>query len=132
VLVNLLYNAADAISNRDDGRIYVRLLKDGDTGIVEVEDNGPGIQPALIPRIWDPAYSTKTGAIHGLGLHLARRLVESDGGQVICRSLEGVQTIFSVRLRLAMFEEETVGRNRSVEIAAPHLPALERVEALRT
>jgi signal transduction histidine kinase len=130
VLVNLLYNAADAISKRDEGRIYVRLLKDGETGIIEVEDNGPGIQPALIPRIWDPSYSTKPGAIHGLGLHLVRRLVESDGGQVSCRSLEGVQTIFAVRLRLATFDETTPETGHTTEIAAPHLSALQRIEAL--
>jgi signal transduction histidine kinase len=132
VLVNLLYNAADVIAKRDDGRIYVRLQKDGDTGVVEVEDNGPGIQPALIPRIWDPSYSTKAGAIHGLGLHLVKRLVESDGGQVSCRSLEGVQTVFSVRLRLATFEETASEISHSAEVSPPHLSALERIEAVRT
>jgi two-component system NtrC family sensor kinase len=132
ILVNLLYNAADAIANRDDGRIYVRLKRDGESGIIEVEDNGPGIQPALIPRIWDPSYSTKPGAIHGLGLYLVKRLVESDGGQVFCRSLEGVQTTFSVQMRLAAFDETDEQDRHPVEIAAPHLTTLERAESLRT
>lgn len=132
ILVNLLYNAADAIANRDDGRISVRLRRDGESGIVEVEDNGLGIQPALIPRIWDPSYSTKPGAIHGLGLYLVKRLVESDGGLVCCRSLEGVQTTFSVQMRLAAFDETDSQDRHPVEIAAPHLATLERVESFRT
>lgn len=107
ILVNLLYNAADAISGREDGRIQVRLAHDVDRVRIDIEDNGRGIPAALISRIWDPSFSTKVGATHGLGLHLVKRLVETDGGQVTCRSTVGAQTIFSVSLPMAPSDDAT-------------------------
>jgi signal transduction histidine kinase len=101
VLANLLLNAADAIEGVDGGRISVRLSRHETLARIEIEDNGRGIAPHLLPRIWDPSYSTKAGAIHGLGLDLVKRLVDGDGGAVSVRSNPGAQTVFTVELPLA-------------------------------
>ncbi len=81
VLLNLVLNARDAIEGR--GRIELRARADGDAVCIEVLDNGPGVPPELLERIWDPFFTTK-GAERGtgLGLPMARRLIRQAGGQI--------------------------------------------------
>lgn len=101
-LVNLLLNAADAIRGIEAGRIYVRLVRAAEHVSIEVEDNGVGIPSATLPKIWDPLFSTKSPGAHGLGLHLVKRLVESDQGRVLCHSTPGERTVFTIQLPLAI------------------------------
>ena len=78
VLVNLLFNALDALPQ--GGRIDVTLRDDTAPQIV-VEDNGPGIAPAVLPRLFTPFASTKaTGT--GLGLSICRRVMQEHGGTI--------------------------------------------------
>jgi signal transduction histidine kinase len=101
ILVNLLYNAADAIAPNPDGVIIVRTGIDDGQAKVTVEDNGCGIPADMLDRIWDPTFTTKGSPTHGLGLHLVRQFVTSDGGSVSCASTPGVKTVFTVRLPMA-------------------------------
>jgi signal transduction histidine kinase len=101
ILVNLLYNAADAIAGNPEGVIIVRTGIDEGMARVTVEDNGRGIAADKLDKIWEPTYSTKTEPNHGLGLHLVRQFVMSDGGSVSCSSTPGVKTVFTVRLPMA-------------------------------
>lgn len=101
VLVNLLYNAADAIDGNPEGVIIVRTAIDEGMAKVTVEDNGRGIPSDKLDEIWDPTFTTKEGPNHGLGLHLVRQFVMSDGGSVSCTSTPGVKTVFTVRLPMA-------------------------------
>jgi hypothetical protein len=98
---NLLKNAADAILKaRRDGHIYVRSTKGNPTGVrIVVEDDGPGIPESIQDRIFDPGFSTKPQG-WGLGLALARRIVEDyHGGRLrLLRSTPGVRTVFAVDL----------------------------------
>jgi hypothetical protein len=98
---NLLKNAADAILKaKQDGRISVRSTRGNPNGVrIVVEDDGPGIPEAIQNRIFDPGFSTKTRG-WGLGLALARRIVEDyHGGRIrLLRSTPGVRTVFSVDL----------------------------------
>lgn len=81
VLVNLLLNAAQAMAGR--GCIRVRALA-ADPLVVEVEDDGPGIPPELLERIFEPFFSTKSrGEGTGLGLSVCRKLVEAHGGTLV-------------------------------------------------
>ncbi|HVJ84593.1 MAG TPA: HAMP domain-containing sensor histidine kinase [Caulifigura sp.] len=101
VLVNLLYNAADAIAGNPDGTIIVRTGVDEGMARITVEDNGRGIAPEHLDQVWEPTFTTKQGPNHGLGLHLVRQFVVSDGGSVSCSSTPGVRTVFTVRLPMA-------------------------------
>jgi signal transduction histidine kinase len=89
VLVNLLENARNAAANR----ITVRAS----LGCLEVSDDGDGIAADLLPRIFEPRFSTTTSG-SGLGLPIVRRLVESWGGAVEVESVEGNGTTVTVRL----------------------------------
>jgi signal transduction histidine kinase len=80
-VVNLLENALQAVG--DSGSIVVRVRRPGKEGRaeIEVEDSGPGIDPEVRERIFEPFFSTKTGG-SGLGLALVRKIAEDHGGGV--------------------------------------------------
>ena len=86
VLLNLVLNAAAAIesSGRQTGRITIRArAQTPDTVRIEVEDDGPGIDPAVRDRLFEPFVTTKAvGEGTGLGLAVCRGLVESAGGEI--------------------------------------------------
>jgi signal transduction histidine kinase len=109
ILVNLLYNAADAIAGNPDGVIIVRTSIEDGFAKVTVEDNGCGIPNDKLERIWDPNFTTKDSPNHGLGLHLVRQFVTSDGGSVSCASTPGVKTVFTVRIPMAPSLLEQLG-----------------------
>jgi signal transduction histidine kinase len=62
-----------------------------------VEDTGPGISPDLLPRVFEPYVTTKTKGL-GLGLTIARRIVEAHGGRIEVESGPGRRTRFRVML----------------------------------
>ena len=101
VLVNLLTNAAKY--TEDGGRIWVSLEQEGDAAVLRVRDNGVGIDPLLLPRIFD-LFTQATRSLDrsqgglGIGLCLVQRLVELHGGTVSASSLLGQGSEFVVRL----------------------------------
>jgi signal transduction histidine kinase len=94
-LLNLLLNALQAIDQ--NGKITVSLESVGDTAVVQVTDNGRGIAPDNLPNIFRPFYTTK-GDGTGLGLSLARRIVEDHQGRIDVSSTLGKGTTFAVIL----------------------------------
>jgi signal transduction histidine kinase len=90
-----LENARDAV--RDGGRIEVRALAVDGRIELEVADDGIGIPPDLMPRIFDPHFSTRSTGT-GLGLAIVRRLVESWGGTVDAMSETEVGTVVRMKL----------------------------------
>jgi signal transduction histidine kinase len=81
VLVNVLRNAADATG--PTGRIEVRAVREGDELRIEVRDDGPGMPPAVLQRVFEPFYTTKPpGKGTGLGLPISARVVEKLGGAI--------------------------------------------------
>src|SRR5215831_9067905 len=93
VLLNLLLNSLQAIEKT--GKITVSLKQQGSTAVVEVADNGRGIAPDHLPNIFRPFYTTK-GDGTGLGLWLARRIVEDHQGRIDVTSTLGKGTTFTV------------------------------------
>ena len=88
-LVNLLDNAVAATTTNQNGdrpRITVRTAVDLESGVVtlEVADNGPGIEPRLRPRVFEPYFSTKKGGT-GLGLAIVSTIVTDHHGFVRVR-----------------------------------------------
>jgi len=97
VLLNLLLNSLQAIDS--NGKITVTVKPQGSTAVVEVSDNGRGIAPDHLPNIFRPFYTTK-GDGTGLGLSLARRIVEDHHGRIDVSSALGKGTTFAVVLPL--------------------------------
>jgi signal transduction histidine kinase len=102
VLLNLLLNALQAIdlpAKGQSGKIAVTVKPQGAMTVVEVADNGRGIAPDHLPNIFRPFYTTK-GDGTGLGLSLARRIVEDHHGRIDVSSTLGKGTTFAVVLPL--------------------------------
>jgi signal transduction histidine kinase len=96
VLLNLLENARLA------GARAVRVVVGRDDGAVAlaVEDDGEGIAADVIPRVFEPHFSTRTSG-SGLGLAISRRLIEGWGGSIALTSARGRGTTVRVALRAA-------------------------------
>jgi signal transduction histidine kinase len=104
-VTNLLTNAAKFTDAR--GEIHVRVCADGRDAVIDVCDNGVGIAPAFVPRVFD-LFSQSERSIDrsqgglGLGLAICRQLIELHGGRVSCASDgEGRGATFTLRLPLA-------------------------------
>jgi signal transduction histidine kinase len=94
VWTNLIDNASDAAASV----VTVRTAAVDGSVVVEVRDDGAGVPPELQDRIWEPFFTTKAvGEGTGLGLDIARRLVEQHGGELTLTSEPG-DTRFCVRL----------------------------------
>ncbi|HTL33495.1 MAG TPA: ATP-binding protein [Kofleriaceae bacterium] len=99
VFMNLLTNAAQALSGRDAATVTIETRGDTDGVEVKIIDNGPGIPPDVLPRIWDPFFTTKdVGEGTGLGLSIVHELVERHGGTIGCSTKIGEGTTFTVKL----------------------------------
>jgi signal transduction histidine kinase len=94
-LINLVRNAADAVSSNGGGRVVVRTR--GARGRVEVavEDDGVGIAHEQLPRLFEPFFSTKKGGT-GLGLALTQQIIQDHGGEIHVASRVGRGTTFTL------------------------------------
>src|SRR5829696_2062229 len=102
VFTNLLLNARDAIPG--GGRITLRVVAsdDRDALTVEVEDNGIGIAPENVARIYDPFFTTKgVGRGTGLGLAVSYGIVQEHSGHIAVESAPGRGTTFRITLPTA-------------------------------
>ncbi len=99
VFTNLVLNAVDAMPAGGDLEVFVRRVGDvGDVVEVEVKDTGSGIAPDVVERIFDPFFSTKGEQGNGLGLAIAKEIVERHGGALRVRSQPGTGTSMIVAL----------------------------------
>ena len=104
VIINLLRNAAQAMAAQpregEPARIVLRLHKRGDMAVVEVEDNGPGIEEKDRRKVFDPFYTTKMpGEGTGLGLSVSYFIVSRNhGGTIHVESEAGKGARFVVQL----------------------------------
>jgi PAS domain S-box-containing protein len=104
ILINLLDNAAQALTapgwNPPDGRplrITLRTEAAGPHLKMTLHDNGPGIPPDVLPRIFEPLFTTKNFGI-GLGLPTVRQIVELHGGTIDAESRPGEGAAFTIWL----------------------------------
>lgn len=78
LVLNLVHNAIDA--SPEGGTVAIATRAQGDAVVLTVDDDGPGIAPALMERLFEPFFTTKGEAGTGLGLPLARTIAEQHGG----------------------------------------------------
>jgi len=101
VWLNLLLNAIDSL-DKSPRKISVEAEKVGDKIHVTFTDNGKGIPPERLTRIFEPFYTTKeAGRGTGLGLSVCHRIIKQHGGQIWVESQVGVGSQFTVVLSMS-------------------------------
>lgn len=114
-LRNFLQNAQEAIAeNRSQrggkkilGEIKIKLLARDEWNVIEITDNGAGIDPTIGDQIYDPMYSTKSpNSNPGLGLTVAQQIIRDHGGQLEISSSQGKGT--SAKISLPRLNTEAV------------------------
>jgi signal transduction histidine kinase len=95
---NIIMNGCQSIpDNRDDGKIRVSINPGEENVGIIIADNGDGISPADVPRIFEPFFSTKTiGA--GLGLAITKKIIEDHYGKIEVDSILKKGTTFRITL----------------------------------
>ncbi|HXW97974.1 MAG TPA: ATP-binding protein, partial [Gemmatimonadales bacterium] len=106
VLMNLLVNAEHAIrSQRGRGHVWVRLAIEDENAVVTVDDDGPGIPPELLTRVFDPFYTTKPeGEGTGLGLSVSAGIIADHHGKISAAQRPGGGARFIIELPLRRAE----------------------------
>ena len=102
VILSLIVNAMDAMSDSpvDQCKLEIATLRAENSAEVFVSDTGPGIPPDKLEEIFAPFFSTKAEGM-GLGLPIARTIVEAHGGQIWGENRPGGGAVFRVRLPLS-------------------------------
>jgi signal transduction histidine kinase len=113
-LLNLMLNGMQAMP--EGGLLRVTVRRDGDSAVVSVADEGSGIAPELMPRIFELYFTTKPKG-SGIGLAMTYRIVQMHGGAMEVESKEGSGTVFTVRLP-AIFSQATDGRRGRIQAPA--------------
>lgn len=85
-LMNLLSNSFDALQRRSDATVWLSSEHHKGHVVIRVRDNGPGIPPDVLPRIFQPFFSTKGSQGNGLGLSMTRKYIEDMGGRLEVKS----------------------------------------------
>jgi two-component system sensor histidine kinase/response regulator len=96
VLINLIRNAVQA--TREAGEITISVAQNQGHVRLQVADNGCGIPPENLPKIWQPFFTTKEEEGTGLGLEICKRIIEGHDGKIYCESKVGVGTTFTIEL----------------------------------
>jgi signal transduction histidine kinase len=109
VLVNLIMNARDAMPEERKGVIIVRTRQEGKNVVIEVEDNGKGMNEKTLKQIFDPFFTTKRSrGGTGLGLSIAYRIIEEHGGVISAKSKLERGTTFHIEIPVKLNPPEPV------------------------
>jgi signal transduction histidine kinase len=102
VILNLIVNAMDAMSSMPAAarRITVSAARDGNSANLSVSDLGPGIPVEKLEEVFEPFFTTKPEGM-GMGLSIARTIIEAHGGRLTAENQEGGGAVFRIRLPLA-------------------------------
>ena len=109
VLINLALNAMDAVTDLPDNRrlIEVSMRRARSTIVITVRDHGPGVSMENLPKLFDSFFSTKQNGM-GLGLAIARSIIESHGGRIWVENGERHGAAFYVELHVSKLDSGTL------------------------
>ena len=131
VLINLLVNARQAIGS--GGQITLTLVEDKASGTIDIRvlDDGPGMSNAVLTKIFEPQYSTKSGPDDsgkggsGFGLYNCRQIIETHHGKIRVESSVGKGTCFIIKLQNADKVKVPAIQSKTASKAAPVIAANE-------
>jgi len=126
VFNNLIINAVDA--SGPTGNIDIKAQNTGDKIIIYVSDNGSGINPQALKRIFDPFYTTKGRVGTGLGLTMVYAIIQRHGGEISVDSKPGLGTTFTIKL--PALTGKSVEDNMNVLIIGPKSEYKDALEGL--
>ena len=124
VLLNLIINARQAMEGGGQLTVHVKLSPEGTMGEISVRDTGHGIPAESLRKIFDPYFTTKTADAQGqggtgLGLSMAREVIEAHQGRIRVESAIGQGTTFTLKLPLAGTAAARSTRSKSVQPVSP-------------
>ena len=134
MFLNLISNAEHAIREvRESGRIQIRIGRIGANVSVTVQDDGVGILPEALPKLFDPFYTTKRpGGGTGLGLSICTAIVREHGGSIDVETLPVGGSAFTVFLPVATIEKDSTAALASsvaaLDGATPAFPLLRSID----
>jgi len=115
-VLNLVGNALDALEGSDHGEVALRTAYDPvqERIVVDVKDNGPGIEPSELPRLFNVFESTKGGKGTGLGLAVTQKILREHGGELTVDTRPGQGCLF--RLTWPRIEDEADAPAATTEV----------------
>lgn len=117
VFMNILDNAAFAVSGKDHGEVWITVSKDNKNAYVEIRDNGKGMSEETKNKIFNPFFTTKpVGQGTGLGLSISYKVIKNHNGSINVDSKEGEGTTFKITLPLVFEHKEDSENKQEPEI----------------
>ena len=101
---NIIRNAVQSM--KDNGRIIIHALSSGGNITITISDNGSGIDPVILPRIFEPNFSTKTEGM-GLGLAIVKKIIDDLHGEIEISSIPSQGSTVVITLPLSDAQEKT-------------------------
>ena len=112
LLVNLIKNALEALEDQgQDGVVTITTQRQAaqQQALLTIQDNGPGIPPDLLPRLFEPYVTTKHKGT-GLGLAIVKKIVEEHAGHLSARNSEAGGAMLSIRFPLDVEADKEQGK----------------------
>ncbi len=98
-LINLIKNSIQAIPRDREGHLSIELLKEDQSALLKIADNGTGIPAEMQQKLFEPSFTTKSSGM-GLGLAITKRIIENFKGEIWFETTANVGTIFYVKIPL--------------------------------
>lgn len=99
VIINLIKNSIEAMENKKESSVEIKTFQDKQNIILTITDNGQGMSKDVLDQIFIPFFTTKNQG-SGIGLTLARQIINSHNGEIRVKSIPGEGTAFAIYLPL--------------------------------